>query len=95
MEKKVVYVKSEKNPGLAILLVILFGPFGMFYSTITGALIMLIVAPILGFLVLVYTIAHNESNFGSVLILEIIIFYITCMIWAASAANKHNRDIQE
>jgi hypothetical protein len=37
----VVTVASPKSVGVAFLLTLLFGPLGMFYSTVSGALIML------------------------------------------------------
>ena len=37
--------KSPKSIGIAILLTILFGPLGLFYASVSGALIMLL-API-------------------------------------------------
>lgn len=41
-------VVGTKNVGLSIILTVLFGPLGMFYSTIIGAVIMIIVSTIVG-----------------------------------------------
>lgn len=42
-EKNYVVMLSPKSTGVAILLAFLLGPIGMFYSTISGAFIMLFV----------------------------------------------------
>lgn len=41
-------VMTTKSPGIAILLTVLFGPIGMFYSTILGAIVMTILSIIIG-----------------------------------------------
>lgn len=42
-QQHVVIVKTQKSVGVAILLSILFGPLGMFYSTVGGAITMMVV----------------------------------------------------
>jgi hypothetical protein len=73
-----VIVTSTKNVGIAILLAFLFGPLGMFYSTISGAIVMLILYPIVGFL----TIG-----------LGLFILHPIAIIWAAVAANTYNKKL--
>ncbi len=73
------YVAAQKNPGVAIMLALLFGPFGMLYSTISGAAIMFII----NIPVLILT-------FG----LGIFITQPICVIWAGVAANSFNQRIQ-
>jgi len=73
MEKQVIIVNSGKSVGLAILLTFLFGPLGMLYSTVSGALIMLVISTIVG----IFT-------FGIGLLLT----WPICIIWAAVAANS-------
>src|SRR2546428_2338934 len=46
-----IIIKS-KSIGLAIILTFLFGPFGMIYSTLWGAITMLIIVPIVSFFIL-------------------------------------------
>ena len=77
-ENKAVVVVSTKSPGIAILLTILFGPIGMFYSTIGGAIVMLIISLIVGIITL-----------G----LGLLITWPICILWAALAAGSHNRRI--
>ena len=51
-QKQIVVVKTEKSMGVTILLTILFGPLGMFYSTVLGAVIMLFINLIIGLVTL-------------------------------------------
>ncbi len=76
--RQVVVVTSTKNVGVAIILTILFGPLGMFYSTIWGAVIMLIVSLILG----VFTVG-----------LSLFVTWPVCVIWGAIAANSYNQSL--
>ena len=46
----VVVTKSPKSVGIAIALSLFFGPLGMFYSTVLGAIVMIIVNLIVGLL---------------------------------------------
>jgi len=69
---------STKNPGVAILLTILFGPIGMLYSTILGAIVMFIVSVL---------VALVTIGFGLILTWPI------CVLWAALAAVSYNRKI--
>ncbi len=40
VKPQIVVVQSQKSVGISIMLTFLFGSFGLFYSTITGGLIM-------------------------------------------------------
>ena len=71
-------VVSTKSPGIAILLTFLFGPIGMFYSTIVGAIVMMLVSLVVGLLTL-----------G----LGLLLTWPICIIWAALAAAGYNRKI--
>ena len=79
-----IIVQSTKNVGVAIILTIIFGPLGMFYSTIPGALIMIAVNLVI--LVLgVFTVGIGY-----------ILFFLTwpvSIIWAAVAANSYNQKL--
>lgn len=69
----------HKNVGLAVLLSLLLGPVGMFYSTVGGALVMMF----FGGLFVAVTLGAG------------IIFVIPiCMIWAGSSASSHNYRLQ-
>ncbi len=75
---KQIVVRSTKSVGLSIILTVLLGPLGMFYSTITGAIIMLIISGIVGILTLGY---------------GIVVTHPICVIWGALAANSYNKKL--
>ena len=69
---------GQKSARVAILLTALFGPLGMFYSTVSGAIIMLIVSVV---------VASMTLWFGLILVWPV------CIVYAALAANEHNRKL--
>jgi hypothetical protein len=68
-----IHTRPAKSPGIAIILTVLLGPLGMFYSTIPGGLIMSLVTII----VLPITLGPG-----------ILITWPICVLWAAVAACK-------
>jgi hypothetical protein len=70
------FVPREKSVAIAVLLALMFGPLGMFYATISGALMMMFA----GGLFTAVTLGA-----GVVLVVPI------CMLWAGSAAALHNQ----
>lgn len=66
---------SRKSVGGAVLLAALFGPLGMLYSSVPGALVMLFASIVLG--------ALTDG-------LSVFITWPVCMIWAAIAAQSYN-----
>ncbi|MGO8881153.1 MAG: hypothetical protein ACLPVO_08350 [Desulfomonilaceae bacterium] len=75
-----VIVTPTKSVGISIILTVVFGPLGMFYSTISGAIIMLIISAVVGLV-----------TFGYGLILT----HPICVIWGALAANSYNKKLLE
>lgn len=75
----VIQMDGRKNVGLAILLAFLFGPLGMLYATIPGAIIMFFVNIVVAVLTL-----------GLGLFITIPIG----VLWAGLAANSHNTRLQ-
>jgi hypothetical protein len=71
-----VVVAQQKSVGLALLLTFFFGPFGMFYSTIGGAVAMIFI-----------TFIVAAVTFGG----GLIITWPACMIWGAVAASQYNQ----
>ncbi|MFZ3585317.1 hypothetical protein ACOI1H_24810 [Loktanella sp. DJP18] len=69
----IIHVHAGKSAGIAILLTVLLGPLGMFYSTIVGGIVMLIVSFVVAFL-----------TFG----LGLLLTWPICIIWAAIAAKS-------
>ncbi len=74
-----VIVTSSKSVGLALILTFFFGPLGMLYSTVAGALIMFVV-----------TLVATLFTFG----LALIITWPICMIWGGLAAASHNTALE-
>lgn len=71
----VIVAGARKSVGTALLLTFFFGPLGMLYSTVAGAVVMLFVNIVVGLV---------TYGFGLFLTWPI------CMIWAATAASSHN-----
>ncbi|HCS56577.1 MAG TPA: hypothetical protein DIW80_04300 [Gordonia polyisoprenivorans] len=78
----VVVVGSEKSVGVALVLSFFFGPLGMFYSTVTGGLVMLGVY-VLAALLSIVTVG-----------IPLFLAWIGCMVWACTAANEHNNRVR-
>ena len=72
----VVFVPNQRSVGLAVLLAFFFGPLGMLYSTVSGALTMFLL-----------TLFVAVPTFGAGLLLT----WPAGVIWAARAATEHNR----
>lgn len=92
-----VYVlQAPKSVGVAFVLTFFFGPFGMFYSTVAGALILLgiglgvsILAGIIVGLITLVTFGVGGLLVAFAPLLGIPI-WITSMIWGCLAASSHN-----
>lgn len=75
-QSTIVTIQSQKSMTTALLLSFFFGPLGMLYSTITGALIMFL----LSVLAALFT-------FG----IGLFFTWPVCMVWAAVAARGNNK----
>jgi hypothetical protein len=73
-----IVVTPTKSMGIAILLTFLFGPLGMLYSTIPGALIMIVLSLIVALLTV---------GLGLFLIWPI------CIVWGAIATSSYNKKL--
>lgn len=69
---------TPKNVWLAVLLAGLFGPFGLFYATVPGAMIMLVVAIVLAMF-----------TFG----IGVFLVWPFCAVWAWRATVSHNKRV--
>lgn len=91
-----VAVKSPKSVGLGILLALLFGPIGLFYSSVSGGLIMTF-GPIILLVMLFFGIfTDNPLLFGVSIILILgfaFTWWLICMIWAVIGVNRYNREL--
>ena len=62
----------------AILLTLFFGPLGLFYSSVMGGFIMLVLSAIVGLL---------TAGFG------LIVTQIICVIWGVISVNSYNKKL--
>ena len=75
-----IVVVPTKSVGLAILLAVIFGPLGLLYSTVMGAIVMFIVNIV---------VALVTVGFGLILTWPI------CGVWAAVAVKSYNKKLLE
>ncbi len=81
-----VVVVRAKSTGLAILLALLFGPLGLLYSSVTGAILM--------FIAYVGAVIAGVLTFGIGFLLLLFIHPI-CAVWAALAVSSYNKKLLE
>lgn len=92
-------VVAGKSVGVALLLTIFFGPVGLFYASIRGALILIFgvptVAVILGGLGM--AAGHNNQAMGlgafGLIVLVLALSYPVSIIWAVTATNAYNKKL--
>jgi hypothetical protein len=80
----VIIVASTKSTGLAIILALFFGPLGLLYSSVLGAILM--------FIAYIAVIIVGVLTFGIGFFLLLFIHPI-CAVWAALAAISHNKKL--
>lgn len=87
---------KRKSVGVSIILIMFFGPLGMFYSTVKGGITMLLL-PLIGILIFLTNFNSNSelANFLSItsLLIFLCLYYPICMIWGAISASKANKII--
>lgn len=77
--QKVVIVNAAKKSLVAsILLTLFFGPMGLFYSSVSGGIIMIIVSILLS----IFTLG-----------LGLLVSFPICIIWGIIATNAHNEKL--
>ena len=90
IQQKIVVMNAggdKKSLAIGVLLTIFFGPLGLFYASIIGGLIMLVIA--------VLFLLFGIFTFGLGFFLEPIIVHPICVIWAIISINRHNKQINE
>jgi hypothetical protein len=80
-----IVVTSTKSVGISILLTLIFGSIGMFYSTVKGAIIMTLLTIVLA----IVFIATNPAA----LLLHFPAMWLISIIWGAMAVKSFNREI--
>jgi hypothetical protein len=99
MSHQIVILKAHKSVALALILTFLFGPVGLFYSTIVGGFIMMIVPTV--FVIMLfkqYSLYEILLMFFSwVAIGNAIFFYVSywigCILWAIIGVNSYNEEL--
>jgi hypothetical protein len=96
---------STKSAGIQILLIVFLGPLGLFYSTIKGALIMLIGVPILvavlGAAIGAGAAASGGAGAGTLIalggsmLLMIATWWIGSFVWGVLAVNAFNKKLMQ
>jgi hypothetical protein len=69
----------DKSVGAALVLTFFFGPLGLFYVTVTGAVIMTVVSIVVAILTI---------GFG------LIIMWVISMVWSAVVASKQHQEFE-
>ncbi|MBR2215502.1 MAG: zinc ribbon domain-containing protein [Selenomonadaceae bacterium] len=82
-----VVTRTPKNMGLGIALALIFGPFGLFYASIPGGIIMLVIGILLN---IVGMMVFVVGVFFTLIVTDVI-----CAAWAYFAIDKYNRDLME
>lgn len=77
-QKSAIVVVPTKSVGLAVFLAVAFGPIGLLYTTVPGAIVMFLVSVVVGFV-----------SLG----LGLLFTWPMCGIWAFVAANGHNEKL--
>jgi hypothetical protein len=83
---------KSKSAGLSFLLTFFFGPLGLFYSTISGGIIMLFGIPILISLIIGLGTVAGGPIIG---IIFLVFGWIICVIWGLIATNRYNSKLLE
>ena len=87
-------VITTKSTGVAILLVFISGPLGLFYSTVLGGIIMTFVVPICSFVFFFPFLLESDSFlflFAGGWILVIPLYWFICLIWTVNAVSSYNK----
>ncbi len=77
-QANVVITRSPKSQGIGIVLTLMFGSLGLFYSSIIGAIIMIAVE-----------IATAIFTLG----IGLIVTHIICVIWSMIAVSSYNKKL--
>ncbi len=82
-----ILVRIEKSVGIAIILTLLLGPIGLFYSTVAGGFTMLAVSAVL---VVKFFMNPLDLSFLAILFILTPIYWIICLAWAIFAVLEYN-----
>lgn len=92
-----IVTKPTKSKGIAILLVLIFGPIGLFYASIRAGIIMTILPIIVLGIITVSLISGNAmfllGSLGVAFAFGIF-YWIICLIWTVNAVDIYNEKIE-
>ncbi|OUN77731.1 hypothetical protein B5E60_06605 [Alistipes sp. An116] len=77
-QTNVVITRSPKSQGIGIILTLLFGSLGLFYASIIGAIIMIVVE----IAVAIFTLG-----------LGLIVTHLICAVWSLIAVSSYNKKL--
>ena len=82
-----VVVTPTMSVGISILLTLLFGPIGMFYSTVKGAL--------LWFVLVILVAAVVMFTQPALMLVAMPVMWLVSLIWGAMAVKSYNRKLMQ
>ncbi len=88
-----IVTKPIKSKGIAVLLVFFFGGIGLFYASITGGIIMGLVAPLAVFTFLVLSTTMHSALIVTLVIIFCCLYHLLCLIWALNSIHNYNKRI--
>ena len=91
--ERIVLVQT-KSVGIAIILTIFFGPIGLFYSSVLGALLLIFGVPfIIGCILATGLIKMDYNTFYLVFIIFLFFEWLISIIWSVVAVNNYNNKL--
>ena len=78
---------STKSVGISILLILLFGPIGLLYSTVKGAILFILISIVLGLV----AFAINPLW----LMVVVPVLWVVSLVWGAMAVKSYNQKLLE
>ena len=77
-QTSVIVTRSPKSQGIGLILSLLFGPLGLFYSSIIGGIVMSIIS---------IPVAIFTMGIGLLIIIPI------CCVWSLISVSSHNKSL--
>ena len=91
--KTLLLISNRKSEGLAILFVLIFGPFGLFYTDSSKAIkLILLMAAVMVFLA-VFIAQKSEDNYLTFCAFDIIIFWIISLTQVSDTVKNFNESL--
>lgn len=97
-----VVIAPRKSTALALVLTFMFGPLGLFYASVWGALLMILldVVAFVLFASSMFSLGSLGGSFAAIglvggLVWLVLVQWPACMLWALIACVRHNRRNEE